>query len=106
MLHFHTLLTQQLGLNCKIRFKIPFYDLRTWICYLNPTKSGGVDFAFIRGNELSNSQGILEDRGRNQVRSIEFKSLEEIPEESLYEILQEALLLDETTPYTVRKKPK
>ena len=106
MLHFHALFTKELGLTCKLRFKIPFYDLKTWIFYLNPSKSGGVDLVFIRGNELSNAQGILESKGRKQILSITFQSLSEIPEDELYESIQEALILDQTTPYMVRKSRK
>ncbi len=106
LLYFHNLLCNELELTSKIRFKIPFYDRKTWICYTNPTKTGGVDFALVRGNELSNAQGLLEQRGRKQIYSVEFKTIQDIPEDTLYEVLQEALLLDETTPYTVRKNRK
>ena len=71
MLHIHKWLTMDLGLTDKLRFKIPFYYRKSWICYLNPTKQGTIEFAFTRGNELSNSQGLLDSRGRKQVYSVE-----------------------------------
>lgn len=99
LLYLHELLTSELNLTDKIRYRIPFYDGRSWICYLNPTKTGKVELSFVRGKELSNAQGLLESKGRKQVSSVTFTSVREIPLEVLYEILQEAILLDETEAY-------
>lgn len=103
MLYLHKLLTEDLNLTEKIKFKIPFYYRKSWICYLNPTKKGTVEFAFVRGNELSNAQQILEDKGRKQVWSIELTSLNEAPMVELSEIIQEAILLDETIAYASKR---
>jgi hypothetical protein len=106
MLCIHRMLCEELNLVAKLRFKIPFYYGKSWICYLNPTKNGSVEFAFTRGNELSNVQGLLDDKGRKQVRSIDFFKLSEIPIAELTEIIQEAVLLDETVPYESKRKGK
>jgi hypothetical protein len=107
MLRIHKLLADELNLTDKLRFKIPFYYRKSWICYLNPSKNNSVDFAFVRGNELSNSQGLLDNKGRKQVWSIELNKTTEIPIKQLTEIIQEAILLDETVAYaSKRKKPK
>lgn len=106
MLYFHKLLTNDLNLTEKIRFKIAFYFSRSWICCLNPLKNGKVEFAFVRGNELSNTQGILDSKGRKQVYSIEFEKVSEIPVQEMNEIIQEAILLDETKPYESKRKSK
>lgn len=105
MLYFHNLLTTNLNLIEKIRYKIPFYYGRSWICYLNP-KDDGIEFAFVRGNELSNHQQILDNKGRKQVYSIEFEKVSEIPIKLMNEIIQEAILLDETKPYESKRKSK
>ncbi|MCI5054711.1 MAG: DUF1801 domain-containing protein [Flavobacteriales bacterium] len=104
MLYLHTLLTENLNLTEKMRYKIPFYFGKSWICYLNPDKKGNVEFAFVRGNELSNEQGLLENKDRKQVYSITFSKLQDIPEDTLLEVLQEAILLDETIPYESKRK--
>ena len=106
MLHLHHWLTTDLNLAEKIRFKIPFYYGRSWICYLNPVKNNKVEFAFVRGKELSNDQGILQSKGRKQVYSVEFEKVSEIPMQQLNEIIQEAILLDETKPYASKRKLK
>jgi len=106
MLFIHNWLTADLNLTDKIRFDIPFYYGKSWICYLNPMKNGTVEFAFVRGNELSNEQGLLDNKGRKQVYSSEFTSVKEIPKQTLNEIIQEALLLDETKPYESKRKAK
>jgi hypothetical protein len=102
--YFHSIFTSELGLMDKIRFKIPFYYNKSWICYLNPIKGEGIELAFLRGNELSNDQGILNSKGRKQVYGIDFFQLDEIPERTVLEIVQEALILDETKPYPSKRK--
>ena len=94
------------GVISKIRYKIPFYYKKSWICYLNPQKSGGVELAFTRGNELADEQGILERKGRKQVKSITYQSIKDIDEASLNIILQEAMLLDDHVPYASKRKRK
>ncbi len=104
MLYIHNLLSFELNLTDKIRFKIPFYYRKSWICYLNPGKNNCIEFSFLRGNELSNIQGLLDSKGRKQVYSIELTKLSEIPMKELTEIIQEAILLDETVSYTSKRK--
>ena len=106
MLHFHHLLTQDFNLTSKITFKNPCYYGKSWICYLKPTNQNKVELAFLRGNELSNAQGLLKSNGRKQLMSIEFENLGSIPGDSLNEIFHEAILLDETEPYQSKRKPK
>ncbi len=104
LLYFHHLLVLELNLHAKIRYKIPFYDCKSWICYLNPTKDGKIALAFVRGNELSNYQGILKSKGRKQVYSVEFEKVSDIPVHQINEIIQEAILLDEMKPYASKRK--
>ena len=87
MLYFHNLLTVDLNLSSKIKFKVPFFYRKSWICYLNPTKDGRIEFAFTRGNELSNNQGILNSFGRKQVYSIMVENISDIPIQQIKEII-------------------
>ncbi|MDF9799651.1 hypothetical protein OKW21_004914 [Catalinimonas alkaloidigena] len=102
--HLHNLLTDNPGVSPKLRFKIPFYYRKSWICYLNPVKNEGIELVFLRANELSNEQGLLESRGRKQVKGVIFYKLNEIPEQAIHEVVQEALLLDESIPYSSKRK--
>lgn len=104
MLCIHKLLADELNLTDKLRFKIPFYYRNSWICYLNPGKNNSIEFAFVRGNELSNAQGLLNSKGRKQVWSIELTSISGLPMKKLKEIIHEAILLDETVPYASKRK--
>ncbi len=106
MLFLNSLLSNELDLTDKIRFKIPFYYRKSWICYLNPIKNDGVEIAFLRGNELSNTQHILQSKGRKQVMGVDIFRLSEIPVNALTEIIHEAILLDEKIPYTIKKQRK
>lgn len=93
--YFHQLFTNELQLSDKIRYKIPFYYGKSWICYLNPRKGEKIELVFLRGNELSNVQGLLSNKGRKMVSGIEFTSITEIPTNTINEIIQEAIYLDE-----------
>jgi hypothetical protein len=73
------ILTEEFGLEAKIRFKIPFYFRKTWICYLNPLKNDGIELAFIRGNELSNEFSSFDFKGRKQVMELNIFNIKEIP---------------------------
>lgn len=99
MKYLHDLMMDQPGIYCKLSFKIPFYYRNSWICYIYPQKKGGIEFVFTRGDELSNEQGILDARGRKQVAGIRLKTMDDIPQESLFEVIQEAIILDESVPY-------
>ena len=99
MLFLDELLGDFPGVTSKLRYKIPFYYKKSWICYLNPIKKDGVELAFIRGNELSNEQGILDFKQRKQVAGIATYQLDNLPLPSIIEVINEALLLDETVPY-------
>jgi hypothetical protein len=100
LFYFHSLLKNEFGLTPKLQYKLPFYYKKSWICYLFPTKKGTIELAFPRGNELSNIQGILKRKGRKLVSSINFKTLDNIPESTIKEIIHEAILLDETVPFS------
>ncbi|HYG37394.1 MAG TPA: DUF1801 domain-containing protein [Cytophagales bacterium] len=104
LLYFHNLMMSFPEITAKIRYKIPFYYRKSWLCYLNPSKNGKVEFAFTRGNELSNEQGLLDSKGRRQVFSVTFSSIKEIPEAAILEVIQEAILLDDTIGYTSTRK--
>ncbi len=104
MFYLHHLLTDELHLIPKIRYQIPFYYRKSWVCYLNPTKNGTVEFAFPRGNELSNVQELLESRGRKQVMSMEIENVKGMQLQTIREILQEAILLDVSVPYASKRK--
>ncbi len=90
----------------KIRYRVPFYFRKSWVCYLNPIKNHGIEIAFIRGNELSNEQGILQAKNRKQVHGVEVFDYNALPLKALQEVIQEALLLDETIPYASKRKKR
>jgi len=98
--YLHILLTEEFNLVSKLQYNLPFYYRKSWICYLFPTKKRTIELSFTRGNELSNSHGILKTKGRKLVTSIGFKTLSDIPESDIKEIIHEAVILDETVPYS------
>ena len=95
MLYLHEWIISYPNVAGKIRYKIPVYYRKRWICYLNPIKNDQVELVFTRANELSNEQGLLNFRDRKLVAGVIFTTVEAIPTEVLHEIFQEALLLDD-----------
>lgn len=103
LLYLYNWLTNEFGLLPKLKFKIPFYYKNSWICYTNPLKNGGVELAFTRGNELLNINNILKANNRKQIKGITISNLKHTPLFEIQQILHEAIILDETVPYKVRK---
>lgn len=92
----HLYLTEQCGLEPKIKFNIPFYYGRTWVCYINVhVKSQSFEFCFLNGIEMSTQWERLEMRGRQMVAGVVFKCDEKVIGPQLEEAVQEALILDE-----------
>lgn len=83
------------GMHCKMRFRIPFYDCKSWICYLNPLKKGAVELVFLRGRELADESGLLEARGRKMVKGIAISDAANIPYETIHSLMTQSLILDE-----------
>lgn len=102
LLALHEFMLSFPQVTAKIRHRVPFYYRKHWICYLNPLKNESVELCFVRANELSNAQGLLDFKDRVQVAGITLRRASDIPEDALFELLHEALLLDDT-PY---RKPK
>ncbi|TAJ09031.1 DUF1801 domain-containing protein [Marinilabiliaceae bacterium JC017] len=93
--YLHDQLMKYPDVSCKIRYRIPFYKRKNWFCYLNPKKDGSVEMAFTNGKALSNEQGLLDAKDRQQITGVTLKRLDEIPHQSIIQIIQEALLVDE-----------
>ena len=102
--YLHQILMSFPELSDKIRYRIPFYYRKSWVCYINPLKNNGIELAFTRANELSNTQGLLDFKDRKQVAGISFYHMDDIDEAGVLEILQEAIVLDETIKYASKRK--
>ncbi len=73
------------------KYKIPFYYLgKKPFLYLNAShKKQFVDVAFFRGYDLTLHQDQLKGEGRTQVKSLQYKSLAEIDNTVLVDLLHE-----------------
>jgi hypothetical protein len=88
----------------KPTYGIAFYYYFGRVFYLGPLKTGGVDFGFCRGFELSNEQDLLATRNRNTVKSIEITSVDDIDEAAIMQVIQEALMVNEMHHQNKKKK--
>ncbi|MGB3077108.1 MAG: DUF1801 domain-containing protein [Chitinophagales bacterium] len=81
-------------------YGVPYYFRNRSVCCLWPAsaKGGpkrGVFLGFCQGNLLSNEQGIIEMGNRKRFGLIRFFDVKEINQALIYEILQEAILVDD-----------
>ncbi|MBL4715524.1 MAG: hypothetical protein COC01_03500 [Bacteroidetes bacterium] len=77
----------------EIKWYVPVFSYKGLLCYLNGKKTY-VHLGICKGTKLSNKQGILEGDAK-VVRLIPINSVEEMNEEIIMEVLQEALLINE-----------
>ncbi len=91
----HGLVSSYPGVHVKMRYKIPFYYRYSWIAYINPLKTGGVEFAFLEGKNLSAANSGLRMKNRKLVAGIDIVEARDIDEDFILETFNEALLLDE-----------
>ncbi len=101
---FHELLTNQFQLVPHIKWNVPMYKGKSWVIYLNPDKKKtGVHVCFLRGNELSNQNKILDAKGRKLVSSIFIETIDKMPYDFLLESIQEAVELDAKVPFKIKR---
>lgn len=79
------------GVSCKIRFGIPFYDYKKWLCYLSPQKKGGIELCFIQGLKLDPEGVYLDAKNRKQVAGITFREAREIDQTLVRALVLEAI---------------
>jgi hypothetical protein len=97
LLHLQLVITRTIpGLSLKYKYKIPFYYLEGRpFCYLNQS-ADYVDVGFWMSAHLSECLDKMTSEGRKMMRSLRYRSLEEIEEEILTAVLKDA--------YQVRNK--
>ena len=91
MLYLQTVIEGSIpGLELKYKYKIPFYYLEGRpFCYLNQSKDY-VDLGFWNAAHLNVHLEKMETAGRKMMRSLRYKSLQEIDEKVLMEVLENA----------------
>lgn len=75
----------------KYKWHLPFYYFKNnqGFCYLNNSKHY-VDLGFTRGTHLTLHTDKLVSEGRKHMKSLRYYTLEDVNEEVLIEVLQEA----------------
>jgi hypothetical protein len=91
LIHLQTLIEQGIsGLEMRYKYRIPFYYLKGRpFCYLNKSRDY-VDLGIPNGYLLKCHRQKLQSEGRKNVRSLRFRSIEEIDADVLLDVLREA----------------
>jgi len=77
----------------KLVYNIPFFYGKKRIFYINP-KENWVDLGFCEGYLLGENP-VLQTKNRTQVKTICFKSIQEIEDEIVLPIIHEAIIIDQ-----------
>ncbi|TVR88694.1 MAG: hypothetical protein EA411_04245 [Saprospirales bacterium] len=86
-------------LNPRLRYGIPFFYRKSWVCYINPQKSGELELAFLRAVEFRHLPDALDFKGRKMVAGILLSKPADLKIPELEIALQEALWIDDNRPY-------
>lgn len=91
LLHLKLIIEQTIpDAELKFKWKVPFYYIgKRPICYLNQSKDY-VDVGFWNAAHLTVNLEHMTTAGRKMMKSLRYRSLEEIDDKILVEILQEA----------------
>jgi hypothetical protein len=85
----------------QISWNLPFFYCFDHLCYLSVSKkTKGVEVCFAKGFHIKDEAGVLDAKDRKLVKGITFTDLADFEkrEEAFLEVLQEAILLNETQP--------
>ncbi len=80
---------------------VPFFICFDYVCYFGKIhKTKGIEIGFVKGYLLKDEAGVLEANNRKMIRGMTFKNLKDFQtrEDAFLEILQEAIILNETQP--------
>ncbi|MBM1106205.1 DUF1801 domain-containing protein [Aurantibacter crassamenti] len=94
LLHLQSVIEMTIfEVDLKYKYRIPFYYIEGKpFCYLNQSKDY-VDVGFWNAAHLTKNVEYMTIAGRKMMKSLRYKSLEEINDKILIEILQEAFLV-------------
>lgn len=97
LLQLQVIIESVLQANYKLEYKwkIPVYDYKgVYFCYLNAShKNKFVDVGFVKGYKLKNHQNKLVGKGRIQIKSLRYKTINEIDYTILKEVIEEQMEL-------------
>lgn len=77
------------------KYRIPFYYYKKRpLCFLNAShKKQFVDICFVRGNQITIHQDLLVTEKRKKMASLRYKSIEDIDNAFLIDVLKNVLTL-------------
>lgn len=78
-----------------IKWQIPLYRINKMAFYMNPLKTGGIEFAFLQAKSFDNKlKSQLDFKNRSMVGGITIASLESIDEKLINALIKEAHRVD------------
>ncbi len=100
---YHHIMDLTPVMQCAIKWGIPFFDYFSPFAYLNRNRQRGLELCFMKGYVMSDHGGLLYQLDRKLVKSIALNEEALFESETYWEILQEAIYLNEN--WNKLKKP-
>ncbi len=94
----------------KLSYGVPYFYINSRVCFIWPASAPlsihkqGVQLGFCKGNQLMNSQGIMDMADRKEVGVMMCLQLSDINEDLIKELLFEAIELDALVVSRKKKK--
>ena len=85
-------------------FSTPFYTRNKWLIYLSKQKNGSIEICFVHAILFENHRELLDFKKRKQVGGITYTTIQEMNEDVLDLLVQEALKTDDRFKSPSKKK--
>jgi len=81
------------GVSKKMRYRIPFYDYKSWICYLNPLDKNQLELCFLDGLLMLESFPSLDQKDRKAIAGYTIQVNQDLEQELILNMVNHAISL-------------
>lgn len=90
----HHFFSRLRGVHCQRQYGVPFYHGNSWLFYINPHRDGYVELCFPRAKYFSKGIEDLHFGGRQQIGSIDIKTVQQLTSPIFTSLVFEAIRID------------
>jgi hypothetical protein len=95
MKYLHHFISSYPNIQSKVMFSTPFYTRHRWMIYSSKQKNGSIELCFVNARWFSQHLELLDFKKRKQVAGIAYSTVEEVDEQVLDLLIQEAIATDD-----------
>lgn len=91
--YLNTLFLEMEGVSRKIRYRVPFYDFKSWICYLNPVGKAQIELCFLDGIKMCESYPLLDMKNRKAIAGYTIEVNQDLEKDLIVDMVKHAIRL-------------